>query len=72
MQVLNISTGIYLGGGSSKVAGRVLCLTFDSSGHILWAGDDRVGKNKTVEKKTSKKNTRSTECLFFCPHLCNL
>ena len=27
-------------GGSSKVAGKVLTMAFNSSGHILWAGDD--------------------------------
>jgi len=41
VQVLNISTGIYAKGGSAKMAGKVLALTFDSSGKILWAGDDR-------------------------------
>ncbi|XP_077491431.1 WD repeat-containing protein 13-like isoform X2 [Amblyomma americanum] len=41
VQVLNISTGIYLKGGSSQTTGCVLCLTFDPTGKLLWAGDDR-------------------------------
>ena len=28
-------------GGTSKVLGRVLSLVFDTSGRILWSGDDR-------------------------------
>lgn len=30
-----------LQGGSGKVTGGVMALTFDPTGHILWAGDDR-------------------------------
>lgn len=41
VQVLNISTGIYLKGGSSQTTGCVLCLTFEPTGKMLWAGDDR-------------------------------
>lgn len=41
IHVLNVSTGIYLRGGSSKVAGKVLSLAFESSGRILWAGIDK-------------------------------
>lgn len=41
VQVLNISTGIYLKGGSSTTTGCVLCLTFEPTGKLLWAGDDR-------------------------------
>ncbi|GIX94395.1 WD repeat-containing protein 13 [Caerostris darwini] len=41
VQVLNVSTGIYLKGGSSKTSGSVLSIVFDSSGQLLWAGDDR-------------------------------
>lgn len=41
VQVLNVSTGIYLKGGSSKTTGSVLSIVFDSSGKLLWAGDDR-------------------------------
>ena len=29
-----------LQGGVSHVLGRVLCLTFDSMGRMLWTGDD--------------------------------
>ncbi|KAG9467727.1 hypothetical protein GDO78_014429 [Eleutherodactylus coqui] len=38
---VNISTGKKVKGGSSKLTGRVLSLSFDSAGRILWAGDDR-------------------------------
>lgn len=41
VQVLNVSTGIYLKGGSSKTVGSVLSIIFDSSGKLLWTGDDR-------------------------------
>lgn len=41
LHVVNISTGKKVKGGSSKLTGRVLSLSFDSPGRILWAGDDR-------------------------------
>nr|XP_004546417.1 WD repeat-containing protein 13 isoform X1 [Maylandia zebra] len=41
LQVVNISTGKKVKGGSSKLTGRVLSLSFDAPGKILWAGDDR-------------------------------
>ncbi|XP_042893188.1 WD repeat-containing protein 13-like [Penaeus japonicus] len=41
VQVLNMSTGHYPKGGTSKVAGQVTALNFDSSGKTLWAGDDK-------------------------------
>ncbi|XP_069503614.1 WD repeat-containing protein 13 isoform X1 [Ambystoma mexicanum] len=41
IHVVNISTGKKVKGGSSKLTGRVLSLSFDSPGRILWAGDDR-------------------------------
>ncbi|GFS14269.1 WD repeat-containing protein 13, partial [Elysia marginata] len=41
VQVMNMSTGKMYKGGSSKVTGRVNALTFDASGRILWAGDER-------------------------------
>ncbi|KAK3854623.1 hypothetical protein Pcinc_038914 [Petrolisthes cinctipes] len=41
VQVLNISTGHYPKGGTSRVAGQVTALTFDASGKTLWAGDDK-------------------------------
>lgn len=41
MQVINVSTGKGVKGGSGKVTGGVMALTFDPTGHILWAGDDR-------------------------------
>ncbi|XP_043936244.1 WD repeat-containing protein 13 [Protopterus annectens] len=41
VHVMNISTGKKVKGGSSKLTGRVLSLSFDSPGRILWAGDNR-------------------------------
>ncbi|XP_028669419.1 WD repeat-containing protein 13 [Erpetoichthys calabaricus] len=41
VHVVNISTGKKVKGGSSKLTGRVLSLSFDAPGKILWAGDDR-------------------------------
>uniref|UniRef100_A0A1B6KAF4 WD repeat-containing protein 55 homolog n=1 Tax=Graphocephala atropunctata TaxID=36148 RepID=A0A1B6KAF4_9HEMI len=41
VQVLNVSTGIYPRGGSSKLGGRVLSLACDASGQLLWAGNDK-------------------------------
>lgn len=42
IQVLNISTGIYLRGGSCKLAGNVLSLACqESGGSVIWAGNDR-------------------------------
>lgn len=42
MSVANVSTGIYVRGAATKVEGRILCLTFDASGRLLWAGNDKV------------------------------
>ncbi|GAB6020699.1 WD repeat-containing protein 13 [Chamberlinius hualienensis] len=41
VQVVNISTGIYIRNGSYKISGKALCLAFDSSGKILWTGDNK-------------------------------
>ncbi|KAH0510812.1 WD repeat-containing protein 13 [Microtus ochrogaster] len=41
VHVMNISTGKKVKGGSSKLTGRVLALSFDAPGRLLWAGDDR-------------------------------
>uniref|UniRef100_A0A8C0GGY9 WD repeat domain 13 n=1 Tax=Chelonoidis abingdonii TaxID=106734 RepID=A0A8C0GGY9_CHEAB len=41
LHVVNISTGKKVKGGSSKLTGRVLALSFDAPGRLLWAGDDR-------------------------------
>jgi hypothetical protein len=43
VQVLNVSTGIYPRGGSSKLEGMVLALACDASGQLLWAGNNKVG-----------------------------
>lgn len=49
--MLNISTGHYPKGGTSKVAGQVTALTFDSSGKTLWAGDDKVSDCTVLQIK---------------------
>ncbi|CAL1540519.1 unnamed protein product [Lymnaea stagnalis] len=55
VQVMNMSTGKGYKGGSSKVTGRVNALTFDGSGHILWAGDERGSVYSfTVDVATGK------------------
>ncbi|CAB3361892.1 Hypothetical predicted protein [Cloeon dipterum] len=41
VQVVNISTGIYPKSGSSKMGGRVQAIEFESSGQMLWAGNDK-------------------------------
>ncbi|XP_068084432.1 WD repeat-containing protein 13 [Anabrus simplex] len=41
VEVLNVSTGIYPRGGSSKLGGKVLSLAFDSTGVLLWAGNNK-------------------------------
>ncbi|KAK0175580.1 hypothetical protein PV327_009320 [Microctonus hyperodae] len=42
LQVLNVSTGIYSRGGTSKIGGKVLALTCEGSGgSLIWAGNDR-------------------------------
>lgn len=57
VQVLNMSTGHYPKGGTSKVAGQVTSLTFDSAGKTLWAGDDKVCKMKTHTHPHIHKDT---------------
>jgi hypothetical protein len=42
VEVLNVSTGIYARGGSSKLGGEVLALACDASGQLLWAGNNKV------------------------------
>ncbi|XP_046581880.1 LOW QUALITY PROTEIN: WD repeat-containing protein 13-like [Haliotis rubra] len=65
VQVMNMSTGKGYKGGSSKVTGRVHCLAFDSSGRILWAGDERGSIfSFTLDVATGKltKTRRITVC----------
>jgi len=55
VQIMNMSTGKGYKGGSSKVTGRVHALTFDASGRILWAGDERGSVYSfTVDVATGK------------------
>lgn len=46
--VLNVSTGIYPRGGSSKIGGQILSLTFDANGQLLWAGTDKVSFSSNI------------------------
>ncbi|CAG2212599.1 WD repeat-containing protein 13 [Mytilus edulis] len=65
VQVLNISTGKGYKGGSSKVTGKVLALAFDSTGHILWTGDDKGSIHSfTIDVNSGKliKARRITVC----------
>ncbi|KAI0220358.1 WD repeat-containing protein 13 [Lamellibrachia satsuma] len=41
VQVMNVSTGKVAKGGTSKVLGKVLTLAFDTTGRILWTGDNK-------------------------------
>lgn len=41
IQILNVSTGIYAKEKISNESGKVLCLSFDCFGKILWAGDSK-------------------------------
>ncbi|XP_063229525.1 WD repeat-containing protein 13-like isoform X2 [Bacillus rossius redtenbacheri] len=41
VEVLNVSAGIYPRGGTSKLGGKILSLACDSSGRLVWAGNDR-------------------------------
>ncbi|XP_015588995.1 WD repeat-containing protein 13-like [Cephus cinctus] len=42
LQVLNVSTGIYPRGGTSKIGGKILALTCEESGgSLVWAGNDK-------------------------------
>ncbi|XP_050531060.1 WD repeat-containing protein 13-like isoform X2 [Daktulosphaira vitifoliae] len=39
--VLNVSTGMYPKGGKHKIGGQILSLAVDSSGQIIWAGNNK-------------------------------
>ncbi|XP_077254886.1 WD repeat-containing protein 13 isoform X1 [Temnothorax americanus] len=42
IQILNVSTGIYMRGGSCKIGGKILSLACEGSGgSIIWAGNNR-------------------------------
>lgn len=40
--MLNLSTGIYPKGGKYKIGGQILSLAINSSGQIIWVGNDKV------------------------------
>lgn len=79
VHVMNISTGKKVKGGSSKLTGRVLALSFDAPGRLLWAGDDRGSIFSFLfDMATGRQATDlCLGNLFFidpglnpCPHLC--
>ncbi|XP_050438381.1 WD repeat-containing protein 13-like [Adelges cooleyi] len=39
--VLNVSTGMFPKGGKQKIGGQILSLAIDSSGQIIWTGNDK-------------------------------
>ncbi|XP_011304262.1 WD repeat-containing protein 13 [Fopius arisanus] len=42
LQILNVSTGIYPRGGTTKIGGKMLSLTCEESGgSLIWTGNDR-------------------------------
>lgn len=42
IQILNVSTGIYMRGGSCKIGGKIFSLACEGSGgSVIWAGNDR-------------------------------
>ncbi|XP_077979808.1 WD repeat-containing protein 13-like isoform X2 [Glandiceps talaboti] len=41
VQMLNVSTGKCVKGGQCKASGKVLCMSFDPTGKLLWTGDDK-------------------------------
>ena len=43
IQVYNTSTGKCIKGGTGRTTGAVLSLAFDSTGTILWIGDEKGG-----------------------------
>lgn len=42
MCVLNVSTGMYPKRGKLKIGGQILSLAVNSSGQIIWVGNDKV------------------------------
>lgn len=79
VHVMNISTGKKVKGGSSKLTGRVLALSFDAPGRLLWAGDDRGSVFSFLfDMATGRQATDLCFGALFCilhglgpcPHLC--
>ena len=50
-------------GGSGKVTGQVLSLAFDSTGHILWTGDDRGYIFSFLFDMATGKLTKAKRCV---------
>ncbi|CAI6354635.1 unnamed protein product [Macrosiphum euphorbiae] len=58
--VLNVSTGMYPKGGKHKIGGQILSLAVNSSGQIIWVGND---KSEIVSLKlNSSDNSILTKC----------
>nr|CAD7455170.1 unnamed protein product [Timema tahoe] len=65
VEVLNVSTGIYPQGGTSKLGGRVLALACESSGHLVWAGNDKFDPETGRLNKGRRLNV-SENCSITC------
>lgn len=61
---MNISTGKKVKGGSSKLTGRVLTMSFDSAGRILWTGDDRGSIYSFLFDMATGKARATIESIF--------
>ncbi|CAN8008421.1 unnamed protein product, partial [Ixodes pacificus] len=72
VQVLNVSTGIYLKASLSQTTGCVLCMTFDPTGKLLWAGDDRGYIVSYLFDLATGKLTKGKRLLVWdqCPITC--
>lgn len=72
VHVMNISTGKKVKGGSSKLTGRVLALSFDAPGRLLWAGDDRGSVFSFLFDMATGRQTPPLfryPCIFSLPFL---
>lgn len=70
--MVNISTGIYPKGGSSKINGQVTSITCDSTGRYVWAGSDKgtitsfLFEPGTGKLQKKKKITVVENCPVTC------
>ncbi len=61
-QMLKLLSGAVFQGGVGKAMGRVLSLSFDSGGHILWTGDDRGYIVSFLFDMATAKLTKAKRC----------
>jgi hypothetical protein len=61
---VNVSTGIYPKSGASKLGGRVQALAFESSGQMLWAGNDKVTSNLIMHLRSLYWYAKSSKEVF--------